>query len=280
LYHFVCLLEQALRQRESRELLRRQTPRRLDAIALQHGRKLAGMLGRVPRGSLEELVHRLRPVVRRQRLRTGFVGELSPPLLETPGNLIAVPRDFPACGVRAFGRWYVGVLNSVIDAFGCSLQKRFSDTKHMVCEQSYRPIAIRDDPVVDLVVGDLADQSLCCAQHVRPLAHELIRRQRFVPRALQAHELGHVFEVLPEYELLALRNNRHVTHAELEQALPAAGVVQYVDVFEGNALTRKKLFRPQTTASARLREENEFVSDRVHLWILGWCEWEGYSGAA
>jgi hypothetical protein len=85
-----------------------------------------------------------------------------------------------------------------------------------------------------------------------------------VPRALQAHELGHVFEVLAEYELLALRNHRHVTHAELEQALAAASVVQYVDVFESDALTRKKLFRPETTASARLSEENEFVSDRVH----------------
>jgi hypothetical protein len=83
--------------------------------------------------------------------------------------------------------------------------------------------------------------------------------------ALQAYELGHVFEVLPEYVLLALRDDRHVTHAELQQALATPGIVQYVYVLESNAFTRKKLFRPETAASARLREKNEFLCDRVHI---------------
>jgi hypothetical protein len=46
-----------------------------------------------------------------------------------------------------------------------------------------------------------------------------------MPRALQPDELGHVFEVLAEYELRTLRNNGHVTHAEFQQALAAPGIV-------------------------------------------------------
>jgi hypothetical protein len=86
-----------------------------------------------------------------------------------------------------------------------------------------------------------------------------------MPGALQPYELGHVFEVLAEYVLLTLRNDRHVTHAELQQALATPRIVQYVYVLKSDAFTRKKLFRPETTASARLREENEFLCDRVHL---------------
>jgi hypothetical protein len=85
-----------------------------------------------------------------------------------------------------------------------------------------------------------------------------------MPGALQAHEFSHVFEVLPEYEALAFRDDGHVAHAKLQQALAATGVVQHVYVLVINAFTRKKLFRPKTTASSRLREQNELVGDGIH----------------
>ena len=82
--------------------------------------------------------------------------------------------------------------------------------------------------------------------------------------ALKPHEFGDVFEILPEHIARALRDNRHVAHAELEQTVAATGVVEHVDRFEIDAFTRKKLFRPETAASARLCVENELVSDGIH----------------
>ena len=83
-------------------------------------------------------------------------------------------------------------------------------------------------------------------------------------RALQADELGDVLEVLAEDKVLAFRDDRHVAHAELQQPLASAGIVEHVDGFEIDAFTRKKLFRPETAASPRLGEENEFFGDSIH----------------
>jgi hypothetical protein len=44
--------------------------------------------------------------------------------------------------------------------------------------------------------------------------------------------------------LLALRYDRHVTHAELEQALAPTGIIQHVDASNSMPFARKKLFRP------------------------------------
>jgi hypothetical protein len=86
-----------------------------------------------------------------------------------------------------------------------------------------------------------------------------------VSRTLQTDEFRDVFEVLTENEVIAFGYDRNVAYAELQQAVASASVVQDVQGFEIDAFTRKKLFRPETTASARLREENEFLCDRVHL---------------
>jgi hypothetical protein len=85
-----------------------------------------------------------------------------------------------------------------------------------------------------------------------------------VAGALEADELGDVFEILSEDEALAFGDDRHVAHAELQQAIAPAGVVQNVYGFERYAFTRKKLFRPKTAASARLGEERKFFSDDIH----------------
>jgi hypothetical protein len=93
---------------------------------------------------------------------------------------------------------------------------------------------------------------------------QLVWRQRFVSGTLQADKLGNVFQILPEDECITFGHHRNITHAELQQPFASTGVVEHVDGFEVDAFARKKLFRPETAASARLREENEFLSDRVH----------------
>jgi len=85
-----------------------------------------------------------------------------------------------------------------------------------------------------------------------------------VPGALQADKLGHVLEVLAENVLVASRKHRHGAHAEFEQLLSCRRVVHYVKRDEVNAFFRKKLFRPQATASTRLGEQDQFVSDALH----------------
>lgn len=83
-------------------------------------------------------------------------------------------------------------------------------------------------------------------------------------RSLQTDELGNIFEVLAEDELLTFGYHGDVTHAELEQTLAAARVVQDVDMLIIDAFARKKLFRPEAAASSRLREEDELLGDSVH----------------
>jgi hypothetical protein len=86
-----------------------------------------------------------------------------------------------------------------------------------------------------------------------------------VAGALQADELGDVLEVLTENVLLAFREHGHGLSAKLEQSLMSRRVVQYVDRAEANAFFRKKLFRPQATASAGLNEKDVGVTGGFHV---------------
>jgi hypothetical protein len=85
-----------------------------------------------------------------------------------------------------------------------------------------------------------------------------------MPGALKAHEFGDVFEILAKYVLLAFGDDRHVAHAERQQPLAAARIVQNVDRFKFDPLARKKLFRPETGTSARLSEKYEFFGNASH----------------
>ena len=75
--------------------------------------------------------------------------------------------------------------------------------------------------------------------------------------ALEADELGDIFEVLSEDELIALGDNGNIAYAELEQAFAAGRVVQDINGDEVDFFARKKLFRPETAASPRLGKQDE-----------------------
>lgn len=85
-----------------------------------------------------------------------------------------------------------------------------------------------------------------------------------MPRALQADKLGNVLKVLAKNVLIASGENRHGADAESQQLLLCRKVVDHVDRDEIDVFFRKKLFRLQATASARLGEQNEFVGDVFH----------------
>jgi glutathione S-transferase len=78
-----------------------------------------------------------------------------------------------------------------------------------------------------------------------------------VAGALEADELGDILEVLSEHELFALGDDGNIAHAELEQALAASRIIQYINGDEIDLFARKKLFRPETAASPRLGEQDE-----------------------
>jgi hypothetical protein len=75
--------------------------------------------------------------------------------------------------------------------------------------------------------------------------------------ALEADKLGDIFQVLPEYELIALGDHRNIAYAELEQAFAAGGIVQYINGDEIDFFARKKLFRPEAAASPWLGKQDE-----------------------
>jgi hypothetical protein len=102
-----------------------------------------------------------------------------------------------------------------------------------------------------------------------------------VPGSLEAYEFSDILQILSEYELLAFGHDRHVAHAELQQPLATARVIEDVDMLVVNAFSRKKLFRTETTASPGLREQGESVCDGVHLESKGlWKGLQGYSPRA
>jgi hypothetical protein len=103
----------------------------------------------------------------------------------------------------------------------------------------------------------LAHQTLCGAQHHDPAFDQFFRRQRFVAGALEANELGNVFQILTEDELFTLGNNRDITHAKLEQTFATCRIVQNINGDEVDFFARKKLFRPETAASPRLGKQDE-----------------------
>src|SRR5262245_47590738 len=82
--------------------------------------------------------------------------------------------------------------------------------------------------------------------------------------ALQSDELGDVLEVLAKNVFAVSREYRHAAHAELEQLLFSHRIVHHVNRGEVNAFLRKKLFRPQATASTRLGKQGQFISDALH----------------
>ena len=82
---------------------------------------------------------------------------------------------------------------------------------------------------------------------------------------LEADELGDILEVLPEYELFAFGYNRHIAHTEFEQAFASCRIVQDIDGDEINFFARKKLFRPETTASPRLGEQYVLLFVGAHV---------------
>jgi hypothetical protein len=134
----------------------------------------------------------------------------------------------------------------------------------VVREEANRPLAVRNDALVHLLVGDLSYDVLCDPQDSSPLGDELVGRQRLVTGPLETDEFRDVFEILAEDIVLAFGNDRNVAYAELEQTLASTCVVEHVDVLVVDAFTRKKLFRPETATSSRLREQYEFFCDGVH----------------
>ncbi len=64
-----------------------------------------------------------------------------------------------------------------------------------------------------------------------------------MPGALQADELGDIFQVLAKDELIAASQNRYGAHAKFAQSLQCRGIVQDIERGEVDAFFRKKLFR-------------------------------------
>jgi hypothetical protein len=209
-------------------------------------------------------VHRRRAVECLDLLLTGFVLELAPPIFNSLDDAVAVGCYLcPGC-IGSFFRWHVGELNPIFDAVDGGLEKSLADPKDMVAQQSNGAISVVDGAVVETLVGNLPDITPRCAQYNGPLREQSLWGKRRMAGALQSDELGDVLEVLAENVLSASRQYRHGANPELEQLIFSRRIVHHVNRDEVNALLRKKLFRPQATASTRLSEQDEFVGRVFH----------------
>jgi hypothetical protein len=198
-------------------------------------------------------------------LLAGFVFQVLPPFFQPRDDGIAIKRDFITGGEGAvFGR-DVGKLHCVLNAAFDRLQVRFADAEHMMTHQADRTVTIVDNEFIQFVSGHLAHETLCSTQHQYPLADQIFRRQRFVAGALQADKFGNIFKILAKDELLSPGNDGYIAHAVREQAFAALRIIQYVDGDEINFFARKKLFRPETATSSRLRKKYELFSGGVHV---------------
>jgi hypothetical protein len=85
-----------------------------------------------------------------------------------------------------------------------------------------------------------------------------------VTAALQADELGNIFEILTENILVSPGQHGHAPGSEPQELLLARRIVQHVDGNEVDALFRKKLFRSKAAASTRLGKQNKIISGIFH----------------
>jgi len=262
------LLPQSFRQGQAREIFVDEWWIRLDTESFEYGNHLTSMLGGVPGGAFEKLVHRRGAIEGFYGLAAGFFVELTPPSFQSFNDALAVGGDFRPDGAGAVRGRDVGVVGAVFDVVDGGFRKSFGDAKDVMAQQPDRAVAIVDGALFEPFVVELADVALGGAQYMDPLHHQFSGRKRRMTAALQTDELGDVFQVLAKNILVAIGQNRDGSSAELEQPRFRRGVVQYVEGGEVDAFFRKKLFRSQATASTRLGEENQVVAGVFHDFLL------------
>lgn len=197
-------LPQAFRQRQTREIYSGKRLIRLDIESFEYSNHLASMLGGVPGGAFEKLVHGRGAVEGFYGLAAGFFVELAPPSLKPLDDAVAVARDFLSGGAGSVCGWDVGVVRFVFHVVDGGFEESFADSEDVVAQESDRAVAVVDGALFESFVGELADVALGGAQNVDPLCHQLSGRKRRVAAALQADELGDVFEVLAKNMLVAI----------------------------------------------------------------------------
>ena len=194
-----------------------------------------------------------------------LIFELLPPCLDSPDNFIAVPDNLRSRRAGSFSGRNIGVIDAVFHIVDSRFEKSFTDAKNVVAHEPDRALTIVDNPLDQPWVRNLPDITLGGAQDIDPFRQKYRRRQGRVPSALHADKLGDILEILTKNVLPRAREHRHSAHPKLEQLLPSRGIVNDVDRAKWNLLFRKKLFRSETAASARLSKQNKWISPGFHL---------------
>jgi hypothetical protein len=243
----------------------RQRAIRVEAQALENGEELARMLGRMPSAALKEQMQAELAKVRLHGTPARFVIELLPPLFQAGDDRFAITRELFAGGMRTRLGFQVGELMNKFDVIFGNFEKRGSNAKDVMAQAPYCPIAIIDHPPGELFIAELAHVTLSRPQNEQPLLHKLFWGQRFKAAAVEADELGDVFEVLAADEVAVLVYDRKAANAERLMLFTSTGVIKHVDRDEVDVLFRKKLFRSKTAASSRLGEQNELTGWQSHV---------------
>ena len=200
-------------------------------------------------------------------LLAGFVFEFVPPVFQPLDDRVAILRNFSAGHEGAVFWRDVGELSRVFNTAFDGLEVSLADAEDVVTHQPDGAIAIGNNAFQQLGIRQLTNQTLRGTQYHDPALDQFFRWQGLVAGTLKSDKFGDIFQVLSEYKLIALGNNRDIAHAELEQAFAAVRVIQNINGDEIDFFARKKLFRPETAASSRLGKQDElFVG--AHVWPL------------
>lgn len=193
-----------------------------------------------------------------------LIVELLPPVFDPFDDSITVPDNLRSRRAGSFSRRNIGVIDAVFHVVDSGFEKSFTDAKNVMAHKPDRALTIIDHPLDQTGVRNLLDITLGGSQDTDPFRQKYRRRQRRVPSALHANKLGDILEILTKNVLPRAREHRHSAHPELEQLLPARGIVDDIDGAKQDLLFRKKLFRSETAASARLGKQNKRISEGFH----------------
>src|ERR1051325_3676931 len=173
-----------------------------------------------------------------------LVFEFLPPRLDTADNAVAVLDNLRTRCASSVGGRHIGGIDAVFDIVDSGFEKGLADPKNVVAHKPDRPVAIIHDGFDQPPIGNLPNITLRRAQYVDPFRQKDRWRKRRVPCALDADELGDVFEVLTKNVL-----------PRPAGSLRTSTAVKEIFFFERNSFVLRQLLQPgcvnRTSGSAR-----------------------------
>ena len=159
-------------------------------------------------------MQRLHAIEGSHLLLTRGIFELFPPVLEPLDDAIAVTRDLLGGDAGSLLGRSVGIVDSIFNVVDSCFEECLTDTKNVVAHKPYRAVAVIDHAFGEPITWKLENVAPRRPQHMNPLGKQDGRSKWYVTAALQADELGNIFEILTENVLVSPGQHGHGARSE------------------------------------------------------------------